>query len=287
MNERVLPKLVKWPFYLGDAFLLLAAIWILNKAPHPLGPWPLLFLVVCVAAGAWVCVTPFLIEYRSAMRLAESDSLTTAVQQMRNLHSVSDQITVATAQWQTVQEHSTKTVAEARQIAERMTTEARAFAEFMQKANDSEKAHLRLETEKLRRAESDWLEVLVRVLDNVYALYQAAVRSGQPTVKQQLTNFQTACRDAVRRIGLVPLEAQTGEPFDERRHQLLNPETKPSPEARVAETVATGYSFQGQLLRRCLVNVTEQEAQTPEDETAFHLEMLDTSKDADSNSNAA
>ena len=61
-----------------------------------------------------------------------------------------------------------------------MAAEAKAFTEFMQKANDSEKAMLRLETDKLKRAESEWVHVLVRMLDHVYALHIGAMRSGQP-----------------------------------------------------------------------------------------------------------
>ena len=41
-----------------------------------------------------------------------------------------------------------------------MTAEARAFQQFLDKANDTERNHLRLEVEKLRRAEGDWLQVL-------------------------------------------------------------------------------------------------------------------------------
>ena len=58
---------------------------------------------------------------------------------------------------------------------------------------------VRLEVEKLRRAEGEWLQVLVRVLDHVYALHLGALRSGQPNLIEQLSNFQNACRDAARR----------------------------------------------------------------------------------------
>jgi hypothetical protein len=136
-----------------------------------------------------------------------------------------------------------------------MTVEANAFAEFMQKANDSEKGHLRLETEKLRRNEGEWMQIVVRLLDHVFALQQAGARSAQPNVREQLTLFQNACRDVVRRIGLTPIEAVPDEPFDEQRHQLLDPAAKPATGALVAETLATGYTFQGQLIRRALVRL--------------------------------
>jgi len=255
MIELATPKLSKWPFYLGDILLLVLATWIMYKSPEPFRLTPLFFLVGCVGAGAWLCVTPFLTEYRASLKLAESSSLTTAVDQIKNVQGVSEQIVLATAQWQILQEHSAKTALAAKEIGERMTAEAKGFADFMAKANDAEKAHLRLEVDKLRRGEAEWLQSAVRILDHIYALHQAGVRSGQPALMEQLTSFQNACRDAVRRLGLVVFEAEADEPFNEKTHQLVDPEAKPPPHALVAETVATGYTFQGQFLRCALVRV--------------------------------
>src|SRR5207245_9616273 len=99
-------------------------------------------------------------------------------------------------------EGAATTVGTARQIAERMASEAKAFSDFMQKASDAEKGHLRLEVEKLRRSEGEWLQVLVLTLDHVYALLLAGRRSGQQNIIQQLTTFQHACRDVARKVGL-------------------------------------------------------------------------------------
>jgi molecular chaperone GrpE (heat shock protein) len=140
-----------------------------------------------------------------------------------------------------------------------MISEATAFTEFLQKANDTEKAHLRLEVEKLRRAESDWLHIVIRMLDHVFALFQAAVRSGRQDVADQIGHFQHACRDAARRIGVVPLVPTPGEAFDPAMHQLIDEKAQPSKGATIGETLATGYSFQGQLVRRALVALQTEE----------------------------
>src|SRR5207253_2985991 len=139
----------------------------------------------------------------------------------------------------------------------------KAFADFMQKTNDAEKGHLRLEVDKLRRGEGEWLQSVVRILDHVYAIHQAGVRSGQPALKEQLGQFQTACRETVRRMGLIAFEAKPDEPFNEKTHQLLDPEAKPPPHARVAETIATGYTFQGQFVRPALVRLQPPEEKPP------------------------
>jgi molecular chaperone GrpE (heat shock protein) len=147
--------------------------------------------------------------------------------------------------------------ATAKAISDRMAMELKAFTEFMQRASEGERATLRLEVEKLRRSESDWLQASVRMLDHVHALHQGAVRSGQPKLLEQLTAFQNACRDAARRVGLTPFAADRAEPFNAQRHQLLDGQSAPENGATIAETVATGYTFQGRLLRPALVRLAE------------------------------
>ncbi|HEX4645908.1 MAG TPA: nucleotide exchange factor GrpE, partial [Verrucomicrobiae bacterium] len=213
------------------------------------------FITVCCALGAVLLSAPYLLEYRALVRLAESDSLTTAVEQIQGLEQIANQISGATAQWQAAQEQSAKTAGAAREIAERVTAEAAAFGEFLQKANDGEKANLRLEIEKLRRAEGDWLQIIVRMLDHVYALHQAAVRSGQTGLIEQLGNFQSACRDVARRIGLAPFVPRPGETFDSKTHQLADPKVAGREGAPIAEVIATGYTYQGRLLRPSLVTL--------------------------------
>jgi molecular chaperone GrpE (heat shock protein) len=253
----VSPKLPKWPFFLFDTLLLVLAYLFYWQSKTPMSPWDMFFCALCVVLAALIGVAPWLLEHRSATRLTEADRLTNAVLQIQNLEIIGRQIQGATANWQTAHEHANKSVEAAREIGDRITAEARAFADFLKKANDTEKNHLRLEVDKLRRAESEWVQVLIRILDHVFALYQAAVRSGQGTLVEQIGGFQNACRDVARRVGLIPFVAVPGEDFDPKIHQLAEPSAAASAEARIAETVATGYSFQGQLVRPVLVNLRQ------------------------------
>jgi molecular chaperone GrpE (heat shock protein) len=248
-------KLAKWPFLLGDLLLLGAAYFTFYQSKLPMVWWQIGFVVLCVAGGAALAIMPFLLEYRLAAKLAEATALTDAVAQIQKLEKVGEQITSATSRWHVAQEEAEKTAASAKAIADRISAEAKAFSEFLERANESEKAALRLEVEKARRAENDWLQSLVRVLDHVFALNQGAMRSGQPNLIQQLGNFQTACREAVRRVGLTPFSAADSEPFDAQRHQLLDGDGKVPPGSLVEETVAAGYTFQGRLLRPALVKL--------------------------------
>jgi len=259
MNNPTAPRIHKWPFFAGDTLLLGMAWFICLQGGRPIAVWAMALAVLCVAVGAVLAVAPFVLEYRATVRLAEADALTTVVSQMQNLDGIAGQITRATGHWQEVQQNADKTAASARQIADRMTAEVKGFAEFMERANDREKATLRLEVEKLRRVEAEWLQVLVRMLDHVYALHVGAVRSSQPGLIDQVGNFQTACRDAARRVGLTPFTAREAEPFDEQRHQLVDSDSKAASGSTVAETIAAGYTFQGKLIRPALVRLTNGE----------------------------
>jgi molecular chaperone GrpE (heat shock protein) len=254
MSEQAAPKLNKLPFLAGDVVLLGVAAWLALRPGPPLDLWRGVVIAACAALAGWLGAVPFLVEYRAAIRLAEAGGLASTVEQIKALTMVGEQVANATARWQTVQEAADKTARTAMEIADQITTEARNFSESLQKARDTEVRNLRLEVEKLHRAESDWLQVLVRMLDHVYALYAAGANSGQPSLAAQLGLFQNACREAARRVGLTPLEAGPGTPFDERLHQV--PEGAAAPAGgQVAQTIATGYSWQGQLLRKALVTV--------------------------------
>jgi molecular chaperone GrpE (heat shock protein) len=266
------PKLPDWPFLLGDAMLLSVACFIFWQLP--LGPWELSASVACVVLGAWLGVTPFVMRYRAAMKLTEADRLRAAVLQLENIEIIGRQISHATANWQNAHEASNKTIDAARQIGEEAARTARDFSEILRKANDAEKTHLRLEVEKLRRAENDWVQILIRILDHVLALYQAGVRSGQPALAEQLGQFQNACRDAARRVGLVPFVAMTGEAFDSQRHQLADSQIEPATDSRVAETLAAGYSFQGRPVRLALVSLQRLEVHKPSNTSDFSVSMI-------------
>jgi molecular chaperone GrpE (heat shock protein) len=278
MRDAVEPKLTKWPFLLGDALLLGAVYFIYAQSKLPLGLGPMALGALCLVAVAALSVTPFLLEYRAKVKLAEANGLAATVSQIQNLEAIAAQISGATGRWQTAQEAAEKTAASAKSIAERMAVEAKAFAEFMQKVNDSEKSNLRLEVDKLRRAETEWLQALVRMLDHVYALHTGGVRSGQPHLIEQLTHFQNACREAGRRVGLSPFVAEPAERFDAQRHQPLDGNEKPVPGATVVETVATGYTFQGRLLRPALVRV--QNAQVAENSPVAETQPASVAEEA-------
>ncbi|MGB7767689.1 MAG: nucleotide exchange factor GrpE [Verrucomicrobiia bacterium] len=263
MNDVKDWKIPKWPFLLGDGLLLAFAYLIVWKSPHPIGKWEIIACFAAAALGSMLGIVPFLLDYRAMGRALQVNALGAVAEKIQDLEKLAAQISTATNQWDVVQNQAEKTAAGAKQIAEKMGAEVREFSEFMQKMNDSEKAALRLEVDKLHRGEAEWLQMLVHVFDHIFALYTAAVRSGQPKLADQITHFQNACRGTVRRIGLTPFAAEPGEPFDAARHQLADSKGKPPAGAVVAETIGSGYTFQGKPLRPAIVRLREAGAPPP------------------------
>ena len=250
-------KIPKWPFLLGDALLLGFAFFIVRESPHPIPQWGIVACLASVVVGVLLGVAPFVLDYRAVLRLVEANTLGEVAGKIQELEHLATRISAATDEWTNVQTQAEKISGGANEIASRMAEEVRQFSEFMQKMNDSEKAALRLEVEKCHRGEAEWLQVLVRILDHVFALHAAAVHSNQPQLAEQITHFQNACRGVARRVGVTPFVAEPDEPFNPERHQVLEAKAKPPADAVVGETVGVGYTFQGRLLRPALVRLKE------------------------------
>lgn len=265
MTNRPTPALPKWPFILADVGLLVACAWVINFALPAKAYFTVALAIVGWMFGAWFCVLPWLKEFQAECKLSESENLTSALEQIQKLEEVGERVQAATATWQSAQDAATRVTAAAKDIEEKVRADSKEFMEFAERINNDEKQHLRLEVEKLRRNEGEWLQVAARMLDHTFAITVAAHRSGQPNLASQMTNFQNACRDAARRVGLVPFHPNTGDAYDERSQQLEDANAKPDGGAVVSDILATGYTFQGQLLRKALVRVSN-EQQAPTDQ---------------------
>lgn len=256
-----MPKL---PFYVAGGIPMFFGFFLVWNFPHAVSHWMLGSLcAACVAFGGFIAILPFILDYRHREKVLEINALGTVADKIEHLNQFSAQITAATGRWAAVQEFvgdkADKTAAAAKQIADKISTDAREFAEVLKKQNDDEKSTLRLESEKNRRAETEWVQTLVQILDHVFALHVAAVRSSQPKVAEQISQFQNACRGMVRRVGVNAVVAEANEAFNAERHQVVGGK-KPTDGGTIAETIASGYTFQGKLLRPALVRLREPNA---------------------------
>ena len=267
-------KIPKWPFLASGLALFVVAAVLACRPAHAITQTEIIIATASVALGALLGCLPFILEYRAVKKLVEINAVATVAEQLGDLKKFAAQIAAATDQWARVQEttknDSEKTVAAAQEIAGRMAAEIREFNEFQVKLNDTEKGALRLEVEKLRRAEGEWLQVVVRILDHVFALHNAAARSGQPELAENVGQFQNACRDAARRVGITPFHAVPEEKFDAQKHRAHGVENPPA-DGVVAELLAPGLTFQGRLIRPALVRLQEAVPPAPVPEAAPDL----------------
>lgn len=247
------PQVKKWPFVMGDILLIGFAAWIFfTSDPQPTG-WNLAVVVLCASVGVLVGVLPFLFEFREESRRFEAREFRSTVEQIQQLEKVGEVVTSATATWDDVQGQCEAIVKVAEDLAKRSQAETDRLQEITERADTRERDHLRLEVEKHRRGEREWLEVLVGILDHVFALHRAAVRSGQKKVVQQLEGFQGACLDICRRVGVNQYVVPTGEPFDPKLHKLLEGQSAEEGSV-IGETLAPGYGYQGQPVRLPMVS---------------------------------
>lgn len=276
MSETNVPRMQKWPFFLGDVIALIACYVVYNMGGETFETGKAAACVVCVVFGAIFAAYPFIQEYRLDARFAEADQLAHVSDFMGQLEKVKNGVTVATAHLETAQDFSDKTIQSSREIAERMTEEAKAFADFMAKANDAEKSHLQLEVDKLRQGEGEWVKTTTVMLDETFRIHRAAAQSGNMRVADQLAKFQSVCHAASSRVGLVPFEAEFGEPFNPEKHALPDPSMEAPEDARVGATLAPGYSYLRRPLRPVIVELQgspqTNQAVTPASATAPHTE---------------
>ncbi len=266
------PRIKKWPFVVKDFLFLALAGGLFAVSGFSLEGWNLAILVACVGLGACFGVFPFLAEYRVESRRFDAYEFRATLEQVRQLENVGELVSAAAKQWRDMQDHGESAAKAAEEMAAQVQAEGKRFREIIEKVDTREHEHLRIEAEKLRRNEREWLEVLVGVMDHVFALHRAANRSGQAQLIQQLNGFQNACLDICRRVGLSQHTAKAGEPFNPKLHKII--EERPMPEnPTVQETLAPGFSFQGRPIRLPMVAVkaAEPKETTPEEESKNNI----------------
>lgn len=252
-------RIAKTPFIVGDLLLLAMAGWIIWDVGGLPDGFQLGIVVGCLVVGMFFSTLPFLLDYRAELKRNEINEFQNLAEQLKALTQLEEHIRHATGQWQSIQDHCVSAVQNADKIAESMAQESTRFVEVMQSMDVSEKEHLRVEAEKLRRSEREWLQAAVRVMDHVFALHKAALQSGQPKLISQISNFQHAVVDVMRRMGLTPHEAELGTSYNKELHQVMGEDHKELTQPSVAETLAPGFTFQGRLVRPPLVRLVEQE----------------------------
>ena len=244
----------KWPFLLADIIFITLGFWISTLIQGEPQSWQIISILVCAVLGAVFAVAPFYFEYNAESKAVEIAQLTTVAKEINKMETVAAQIAEASENWEAVQASSKQTAMLAEEIAAGIAETVKTHDEFMATAHNKEFNTVKLEVEKLRRAETDWANTLVSLLDLVYRLEKSAVASGKEQFIQTMGQFQDQCREVSRRVGLVAFEAELGSAFNPEEHVLPDGESAAA-DAAVSETRLPGFRLQGKLVRKPLVAV--------------------------------
>ncbi len=247
------PRIPYIPFVIADLLLLGTAVVIVMMADRPMNAWEISAVVVCVAAAASFMVYPFrkLIDFE--LRQAGSEKLHDAVQRIRTVESLAARIESVTSHWMEIEKKAEHSLDKSEDISREMIEEADSFREFIKNAQSEETQHLRLMVEKLRKAEKDWVHIIMAMMDHSIALRWAAEKSGNANLAAQIGNFHAQLIEITRQIGLLPFEPQPGDSFDSEIHQLMDSESNASEGTSIKSVRSAGYRFRGVVLRRALV----------------------------------
>ncbi|HYE30551.1 MAG TPA: nucleotide exchange factor GrpE [Methylomirabilota bacterium] len=256
----------KLPFLITDIVLCAVAAFVIWQNQPMTQPWQWALSGAALLLAGWAAylgVLPWVLDHRASLKAMELSEASSAVGRLDKLDAVAKQIEQATGNWRLAQEQSAKLLTDSAAAAQEVLSRAAEVSKAANQTGEQEKNTLRLENEKLRKNEVEWLQVTVRMLDHTFALYNAALASGQKNVIAQLERFQAACRDSARKVGLVAHEVPPGEPFNPRIHQPVNPQQAQTPEqiegALVDLCMAPGFTFQGQPVRKPLVSLVTKE----------------------------
>lgn len=255
MNDNRVPQPKITPFLVADVLMLLVAGAIVYFSQWPLNFWQAALAAFAVFSGCAFLIIPFILEYKAAVKLEESEKFISTVEKIQKLEEVSKQITSATNYWQAAQAEAVKIVEAAGKIQQEVARQTREFSEFMARATDIEKASLRIEVQKLEQLHNDNVQVIMKLLDQVYALYRAALASGNQRIIEQISLFQMNCRQIAEKIGLIAFDGKSGEKFDSERHINVDRSATTPKGAVISGPIAPGYTYQTKMIRQALVAV--------------------------------
>ena len=182
-----------------------------------------------------------------------SDNLKIVEEQQTNTPEVSDPPVEETPRPLTAEEQAALTAerdqlqAEAADLRDRLLRRQAEFENFRRRTE-------RDRSDFLQYAGMEIVRDILPIVDDFERALKidgsdAEYRKGIELIYQRLL-------DTLLKIGLEPIEAPAGEPFDPNLHQaVVRYETEDAPDNTILEEFQRGYNFKGKLLRPAMVRV--------------------------------
>lgn len=249
----------KAPFVVTDLVLILTAVGILTFTQHPLSGSAVWTITLLVFSGAWIAVTPWIMEQRSKTKLAELDGLKGVEESIQKMNSFSDGVNSALLSLSNVQEIAQASAQRATEAEEKIAQYGLDFEERFSKAANYEKSALQLEIDKLKRIEKDWVSSASGMLDHILALASAGIHSGKPEIAEQMKRFRAACLEIASHAGIQPYMPAPTDLYDPEKHAVPPNAPTPAAEAKIARVLAPGFLYQGVLIRKAMILTEDME----------------------------
>lgn len=243
-----------FPYFIADLTFIGLAVAIFAFSDKPLGAFELSISAICIAAGAWCLILPFRKKLDTEIQLHQAQILDQSVMRLQNIESLANKIESATFNWSNIENTAKRSVESAETLSNNMISEANAFKEFLNSAQSEETNHLRLMVEKLKKAEKEWIHVIMGMLDHATALKWAALKSQNPALENQICNFHEQLVEIARQIGLQIFEPQSGDVFDPEIHQPASSEDQLQKDEPIGMPRSAGFRFRGVIVRKALVS---------------------------------
>ena len=249
----------KAPFVVTDLVLILTAVGILTFAQHPLSGSAIWTITLLVVSGAWIAVTPWIMEFRSKTRLAELEGLKGVQESIQKMNSFSDGVNSALLSLSNIQEIAQASARRAAEAEEKIAQYGQDFEERFSKAANYEKSAFQLEIDKLKRIEKDWVSSASGMLDHILALASAGIHSGKPEISEQMRRFRAACLEFASHAGIQPYMPAPTELYNPEKHAVPPNAPEPAAEAKIARVLAPGFLYQGALIRKAMILTEDME----------------------------
>src|SRR5205085_3314036 len=123
MTNQPPPTLPKWIFIVADILLLAVCAWTIQQVlpSRTTGAYVVLALAIIVwMVGAFICVWPWVLEFKAQTQHLENETLASALQQIQRLEEIGARVQSATGSWQSAQDAAMRVTTTAREVEEKV-----------------------------------------------------------------------------------------------------------------------------------------------------------------------
>lgn len=190
------PKLPRWIFFLTDAVLVAAAVFLALESRRPLAPGVVYTIAGCVFIGALIGLVPLVAAYEREKNesLAERQNALDALS--RTVAASAEQISIAANGLHEIVELAHRNLRQAEQLPHKLQEKIAEFQARLDNARDDEREELEKELAELRAGETDQLGAAA---EKVHAAVAELARA-ESAAQKQLAAIREAIADTPGKV---------------------------------------------------------------------------------------